>query len=62
VFFGWANFVSFSHREREILYTLDVIKHALKVLKDNWKSPIKALKGKPATEVFRTIVTEKGLG
>jgi glutamate-1-semialdehyde aminotransferase len=59
VFFGWANFISFSHREREILYTLEVVKHALKVLKENWKNPKKALKGKPAAEVFRTIVTEK---
>ncbi len=59
VFFGWANFVSFSHREREILYSLDVVKHALGVVKENWKKPEKALKGKPAAEVFRTIVTEK---
>jgi len=59
VFFGWANFISFSHREREILYTLEVVKEALKVVKTNWKNPIKALKGKPAAEVFRTICTEK---
>lgn len=59
VFFGWANFISFSHREREILYTLDVVKEALKVCKENWKSPLKAMRGKPAGEVFRTICTEK---
>ena len=59
VFFGWANFISFSHREREILYTLEVVKEALKVCKANWKNPLKALKGKPAAEVFRTLVTEK---
>jgi glutamate-1-semialdehyde aminotransferase len=59
VFFGWANFISFSHREREILYTLDVVKHALKVCKENWKNPKKALKGKPAAEVFRTVCEKK---
>jgi glutamate-1-semialdehyde aminotransferase len=59
VFFGWANFISFSHREREILYTLDVIKEALKVCKVNWKNPIKALKGKPAAEVWRLLATKK---
>jgi len=55
VFFGWANFISYSHREREILYTLDVVKKALKVCKENWANPLKALKGKPAAEVWRTL-------
>jgi glutamate-1-semialdehyde aminotransferase len=59
VFFGWANFISYSHREREIIYTLEVIKEALKVCKENWDNPKKALKGKPASEVFRLIVEKK---
>lgn len=58
VFFGWANFISYSHREREIFYTLNVIKDALKVCKDNWNKPKKALKGKPASEVFRLIAVK----
>ena len=59
VFFGWANFISYSHGEREIAYTLEVCKKALKVLKDNWDNPSKALWGKPATEVFRLIAENK---
>jgi glutamate-1-semialdehyde aminotransferase len=59
VFFGWANFISYSHREREISYTLGVVRDALKVLKENWSNPKKVLKGKPAAEVFRTTVWEK---
>jgi glutamate-1-semialdehyde 2,1-aminomutase/spore coat polysaccharide biosynthesis protein SpsF len=59
VFFGWANFISYSHREREILYTLDVVQEALKVVKANWKKPLKALKGNPAAEVFRLVAEKK---
>ncbi len=59
VFFGWANFISYSHREREILYTLDVVKHALGVLKENWVNPKKALRGKAASEVFRLVAERK---
>ena len=59
VFFGWANFISYSHRERELEYTLDVVGKALEVVKDNWSNPAKVLKGKAASEVFRLIATEK---
>jgi acetylornithine/succinyldiaminopimelate/putrescine aminotransferase len=59
VFFGWANFISYSHREREILYTLEVVRHALKVCKENWKNPQKALLGKAAKEVFRLVAERK---
>jgi len=58
VFFGWANFISYSHREREILYTLNVIRQSLQVVKENWLHPLRVLKGAPAREVFR-LVTEK---
>jgi glutamate-1-semialdehyde 2,1-aminomutase/spore coat polysaccharide biosynthesis protein SpsF len=59
VFFGFANFISYSHGEREIDYSLNVIKDALKVLKGNWKAPLKVLKGKPASEVFRTMANKR---
>ena len=59
VFFGWANFISYSHKEREISYTLKVIKDALKVCKENWENPKKALGGNPATEVFRLIADKR---
>jgi glutamate-1-semialdehyde aminotransferase len=59
VLFGYANFVSFSHNEREIIYTLEVIREALKIVKKHWDKPRKALEGKPATEVFRLIAEKK---
>jgi len=59
IFFGWANFISYSHRQREIEYTLEVVREALKVVKENWKNPIKALRGKPAAEVFRLVAEKK---
>jgi len=55
VLFGYAQFISYSHSQKEIDYTLEVIKEALGVVKDNWKNPKKALKGKPAEEVWRLI-------
>jgi glutamate-1-semialdehyde aminotransferase len=59
VFFGWANFISYSHRERELEYTLQVVKDALMTVKHYWLNPEKGLTGKPASEVFRLIATEK---
>lgn len=59
VFFGWANFISYSHRGRQIEYTLQVCRDALKKVKENWDNPGKALLGKPATEVFRLIAEKK---
>jgi glutamate-1-semialdehyde aminotransferase len=59
VLFGYANFVTYSHGEKEINYTLDVVKDALKTVKSNWENPGKALRGKPAEEVFR-LVANKG--
>ncbi len=56
VFFGYAQFICGAHTQNEIDYTLEVIKDALKVCKENWKKPEKALKGKTAKEVFRLIV------
>ena len=60
VLFGYAQFINFSHRTSEINYTLEVIREALRVVKDNWDNPLKALRGKPATEVFRLVTTGKG--
>jgi glutamate-1-semialdehyde aminotransferase len=59
VLFGYAQFISYSHREEEILYTLDVVKEALKVVKKNWKNPLRALRGKAAKEVFRMVCTKE---
>jgi len=59
VFFGWANFPTASHGEREILYTVKVMREALKVCKENWGDPKKALKGKTSEETFRTIAEKK---
>ena len=59
VLFGYAQFISYSHREEEVSYTLAVIEDALKVVKENWSRPLKALQGKPAKEVFRLVCTKE---
>jgi len=57
VLFGYAQFISFSHGDYEINYTIDVMWEAMKVVKKYWDNPLKALKGKPAKEVFRLVAT-----
>jgi len=59
VLFGYAQFINFSHGVGEISQTLKVIEDALKVVKHNWANPLKALRGKPATEVFRIVCTKE---
>lgn len=59
VLFGYAQFISYSHREEEIFYTLDVIKEALQIVKKHWKNPKKAIRGQPAKEVFRLTCTKE---
>ena len=39
VFFGYAQFINYSHTEADIDRTLDVLSEACKVLKDNWGEP-----------------------
>lgn len=57
VLFGWAQFISYSHTQREIDHTLSAVEEALRVVKDNWKNPERALEGKAASEVFRLVTT-----
>jgi glutamate-1-semialdehyde 2,1-aminomutase/spore coat polysaccharide biosynthesis protein SpsF len=59
VLFGYAQFINYSHKEEEINYTLEVIREALIVTKQNWSNPLKGLVGKKATEVFRLCVTKE---
>ena len=59
VLFGYAQFISYSHSLEVIDYTLEVIRDALKIVKENWKNPLRKLKGKPAEEVFRLVATDK---
>lgn len=42
VFFGYAQFINYSHTEKDIDRTLEVLEEACKVLKDNWGEPNKA--------------------
>jgi len=60
VLFGYAQFINYSHKEEEIDYTLQVIKEALIVCKNNWSNPEKAIVGKKAEQVFRLVTTKKG--
>lgn len=60
--FGYAQFITYAHEEDDLLYTLDVIKDALMVVKRNWDNPQKALRGECPVEVFRLLVTEKKNG
>jgi glutamate-1-semialdehyde aminotransferase len=48
VFFGHAQFITYSHTSEIIQKTLDVIFEALSVVRKNIKNPSKVLKGKPA--------------
>lgn len=56
VFLGYAQFISYAHKEEDINYTLNVMEKALKIVKKHWKDPLKALKGKQAQETFRLYV------
>lgn len=42
VFFGYAQFINYSHTEKDIDKTLEVLDEACKVLRDNWGEPNKA--------------------
>jgi len=42
IFFGYAQFINYSHTEEDIDKTLEVLKEACQVLKDNWGEPNKA--------------------
>jgi glutamate-1-semialdehyde aminotransferase len=59
VLFGYAQFISYSHKDEEISTTLNAIFEALKVCQKHWKNPRRAIKGKPAREVFRLVVTKE---
>lgn len=54
VFFGYAQFINYSHTDDIINETIKVMEETLIVTKDNWDNPLKALKGKPAKEGKRT--------
>lgn len=59
VLFGYAQFISLAHNKDVIDETLNVVDDALRIVKDNWSNPLKALKGKKAEEVFRLVVTRE---
>lgn len=46
VMFGYATHTTLAHNSHIISQTIDVIRDSLKVVKLNWKDPLKALKGK----------------
>ena len=58
VLFGYAQFITYSHKEGEIFYTLEVIKEALDIVAKYWKNPLKGLRGVPAQETFRLVNTK----
>lgn len=59
VLFGYAQFINYSHKQLDIDYTLEVVRDALKILKNKWKNPKRALKGGVPAEVFRLIAERK---
>jgi glutamate-1-semialdehyde aminotransferase len=61
VLFGYAQFINGSHELEDITDTLRVIREALKVVKNNWSDPLRAIKGKKAEQVFRLVTTKKGM-
>jgi hypothetical protein len=59
VFFGFAQFISWSHTNRIIQDTLSVIEEALTITKQHWDSPELALEGLAAEETFRTLAVKR---
>lgn len=55
VLFGYAQFVSFSHKQYEIDKTLAAMHKGVKMLKKYWEDPMKFLSGQPPQETFRLI-------
>lgn len=57
VLFGYAQFINYSHKQKEIDYTLKVIEKALDKVWFNFDEPEKVLEGPVARETFRLIST-----
>ena len=58
VFFGYAQFINFAHKQQEIDRTVDVMNQAMKMVKSYWEEPEKGLKGKVAQATLRLITTQ----
>jgi glutamate-1-semialdehyde 2,1-aminomutase len=56
VFFGYAQFISYSHQQVEFDKTVIAMGRALDAVARNWNDPLKALQGKPAQATFRMTV------
>lgn len=59
VFFGFAQFISWSHTNKIIQDTLSVVETALNITGQHWDNPKEALEGDPAEETFRTIAIKR---
>jgi len=58
ILFGYATFINFAHKEKEIDYTIEAIEKALCIVKENWDKPEKALEGEAPQEAFRLIQSQ----
>ena len=52
VLFGYAQFISYAHTPNEIDFTIDVMKHAMDIVKRYWDNPQEVLEGPVAKEAF----------
>ncbi len=58
VFFGYAQFINFAHKQQEIDKTVDVMNQAMKMVRTYWEEPEKGLKGKIAQATLRMRATK----
>lgn len=55
VLYGYAQFISLAHKERELNQTIIAMSEAIKVVKKGWDEPEKFLEGKAPAETFRLV-------
>lgn len=55
IFFGHAQFVSYSHNLTDIDNTVSAMRHAMRICGKHWDRPEEALKGVPAKETLRLV-------
>ena len=53
VLVGYSNFIMATHTDEDVTQVIDAIYKSYKVVKDNWKDPMKAMKGQLPVEALK---------
>jgi hypothetical protein len=59
VFFGYAQFMSYSHQRNEIDMTVAAMRHAFKIVRKYADHPTDGLRGRPAEQTFRLVTVKE---